>query len=70
MVSKEDIKTEGTCYFNTPQSLLDYLDLKEKGTFNGSVDCFYLEDNSIVCSSSGDMINNSCEGAYFMLQYK
>ena len=26
MVSKEDIGTEGTCYFETPQSLLDYLD--------------------------------------------
>lgn len=70
MVSKEDIGTAGTCYFNTPQALLDYLDLKEKDAFNGSVDCFYLDDNSTVCSSTGDMVNNSCEGPYFMLQYK
>lgn len=70
VVSKEDIGVQGTCYFQSPQSLLDYLEMKENKTFNGSVDCFYLEDKSIVCSSSGDMINNTCEGPYFMLQYE
>jgi len=69
MVSKEDIGTQGTCYYESPQAILDYFDLKEKGTFDGSVDCFYLEDESIVCASRGDMINNTCEGPFFMLQY-
>jgi hypothetical protein len=70
MVSKEDIGTDGTCYFETPQSLIDYLDKKDTNTFSGSVDCFYLDDNSTVCSSTGDMVNNSCEGDYFMLEYE
>jgi len=70
MVSKEDVGTEGICYFDTPQELINYLDKKDSNTFNGSVDCFYLDDNSIACSSTGDMVNNSCQGSYFMLEYE
>ena len=67
---REDIGKTGYCYYNTPQELINYLDKLETNTLTGGVSCFIIEDGSEVCSSSGDMVNNSCGGDYFFIDYK
>jgi hypothetical protein len=66
---KKNISKNGYCYYSTPQDLIDYLDKLDQNKLEGGINCFYADDNSAVCSSSGDWSNITCGGDYFFIDY-